>query len=66
MAQPVKLREDYSAADLRRLAKRSRDMRQARRLLAPAGAHDGLIRSRAAEIGGMDRQTLRDWVHTGH
>jgi len=35
---------------------------QARRLLAIAAALDGSSRERAAKIGGMDRQTLRDWV----
>jgi transposase len=31
--------------------------------LALAAVHDGMNRSEAARIGGMDRQTLRDWVH---
>jgi transposase len=35
---------------------------QARRLLAIAAALDGALREDAAKIGGMDRQTLRDWV----
>ncbi len=33
-----------------------------RRLLAIAGALDGLSREAAARLAGMDRQTLRDWV----
>jgi len=33
------------------------------RLLALAAVHDVMNRSEAARIGGMDRQTLRDWVH---
>jgi len=41
----------------------SRDPRQIRRLLALAAVYDGMIREDAARIGGMDRQTLRDWVH---
>jgi transposase len=35
---------------------------QARRLLAIAAVLDGASREEAATIGGMDRQTLRDWV----
>ena len=53
---------DYSSAQLRRLAKRSRDGGQARRLLAIAAVLDGASRADAAKAGGMDRQTLRDWV----
>ena len=60
---PVQLREDYDAATLRRLAKRSRDNRQIRRLLALAAIYDGMNRADAAQVGGMDRQTLRDWAH---
>src|SRR5690606_27659221 len=32
------------------------------RLLSIAAIHDGMSRADAARIGGMDRQTLRDWV----
>lgn len=63
MAATVKLREDVSGDDLRRLALKARDGRQARRLMALAAIADGQSRSEAAEIGLMDRQTLRDWVH---
>jgi transposase len=35
---------------------------QARRLLAIATVLDVSSREQAAKIGGMDRQTLRDWV----
>ena len=59
----VRLREDYSAEGLRGLARRSRDVNQSRRLLSLAGVRDGMDRGAAARIGGMDRQTLRDWVH---
>jgi len=45
----------------RRLAAGARDVRQARRLLSLAAAYDGMSRAAAARIGGMDRQTLRDW-----
>jgi transposase len=63
MPAAVELRDDYSADDLRHLAARSRNANQARRLLALAGVRDGMSREAAARIGGMDRQTLRDWVH---
>src|SRR5579863_6254314 len=63
MGSAVKLREDYSAVDLRRLAKRSKDANQSRRLLSLAAVREGRDRAEAARIGGMDRQTLRDWVH---
>ena len=33
------------------------------RLLALAAVYDGADRAAGARIGGMDRQTLRDWVH---
>jgi len=63
MASAVSLREDYSAAELRRLAATSRNANQSRRLLSLAAVVDGMNRTEAARIGGMDRQTLRDWVH---
>ena len=63
MPAAVKLREDYSAEELRALARRSKDVNQTRRLLSLAAVRDGMDRGPAAKIGGMDRQTLRDWVH---
>jgi transposase len=63
VASSVQLRDDYDAGSLRDLAKRSRDPRQIRRLLALAAVYDGMSRADAAKVGGMDRQTLRDWVH---
>ncbi len=63
MPSAVKLRTDFSATDLRRLAKRSKNNNQSRRLLSLAAVLDGMNRTDAARIGGMDRQTLRDWVH---
>jgi putative transposase len=59
----IELGEDYCADDLRGLARKSRDAKQARRLMALAGVADGLSRADAAAFGLMDRQTLRDWVH---
>ena len=63
MPATVKIRTDYSAVELRRLAASSKDANQSRRLLSLAGVLDGMGRAEAARIGGMDRQTLRDWVH---
>ncbi len=63
MSGCIALRDDYDSLELRRLAKVSRDSRQVRRLLALAAAYDGMSRTEAAKVGGMDRQTLRDWAH---
>jgi transposase len=62
MGQAIPVRTDYSAGEVRRFAKRAKDAAQARRLLAIAAVLDGASREDAAKIGGMDRQTLRDWV----
>ncbi len=56
-------RTDRSAAELRREAARTRDSKASRRMLAMALVLDGRNRTEAAESCGMDRQTLRDWVH---
>lgn len=63
MPAAIPLRFDFDAPTLRHLARNCSDNRQIRRLLALAGVYDGMIRTEAARIGGMDRQTLRDWVH---
>jgi len=63
MAAAVELRSDHSVAELRRLAATTRNANQSRRLLSLAAVMDGMNRTEAARIGGMDRQTLRDWVH---
>ncbi len=56
-------RGELSAAELRRAAGRSKDAKAARRMLALALVLEGRSRTEAAESCGMDRQTLRDWVH---
>ena len=56
-------REDMSAQELRRLAGGVKDGRVSRRLLAMALVLEGASRKVAAESFGLDRQTLRDWVH---
>jgi len=56
-------RDDYGPSELRMLAARARDAGVARRLLAIALVLEGASRGAAARAAGMDRQTLRDWVH---
>ena len=63
MSSSIRLRDDYDADELRALAKRSGNSRQIRRLLALAAVYDGMSRAEADRVGGMDRQTLRDWAH---
>ena len=53
----IELQVDYSADDLRALARKSRNAKQARRLMALSGVADGLSRTDAAAVGLMDRQT---------
>lgn len=56
-------RTDLTAADLRRASSKSDDAKAARRMLALALVLEGADRKAAAATCGMDRQTLRDWVH---
>ena len=53
MGQAVAVRTDYTAGEVRRLAKRAKDAAQARRLLAIAAVLDGASRTEAAKIGGI-------------
>ncbi len=62
MSAPVALRGDFTARDLRQLAKASKDAAQNRRLLALAEIDAGGARSAAAEIGAVGLQVIRDWV----
>ena len=59
---PLKIKEDRSPVELRRLARRERDGRVASRLYAIANALDGMSRAAAARLAGMERQALRDAV----
>lgn len=59
----VRLRGDFDATVVRGLARDADDADQARRLLAIAAVYEGMSRADAARLAGMDRQTLRDWVH---
>jgi transposase len=64
MGKPLSItRTEHSADDLRAVASKCRDGAQVRRLLALAFVLDGHTRTDAADQAGMDRQTLRDWVH---
>ncbi len=64
MSAPLEItRTDYTSAELRSLSGRCSDGAQVRRLLALALVLDGHSRTEAAALSGMDRQTLRDWVH---
>lgn len=62
MATAVLLRKDFNAIGLRRLARKSKDGGQARRLLALAEIYDGGSRGDAARVGGVTLQSIRDWV----
>ena len=59
MPSAVRLREDYSAVELRAFVRRSKNVNQSRRPLSLV-LWDGMDRGSAAKIGGMNRQTLRD------
>lgn len=62
IGQAIAVRSDYVAGEVRRFAKRAKAAVQARCLLAIEAVLDGASREDAAKIGGMERQTLRDWV----
>lgn len=63
MGAALEIRTDVaSPARLRRLARRERNPRTATRMLAIAGALEGLSRAEAARLAGMERQALRDAV----
>jgi transposase len=64
MGAPLRItRADHTAAGLRSIAGKGQDAAQVRRLLALALVLEGRSRAEAAGQNGMDRQTLRDWVH---
>lgn len=58
----LKIANHHHPADLRAMARRERNGRVTSRMVAIAHALDGMKRVAAAELAGMDRQTLRDWV----
>lgn len=63
MGGRIAITREASGDDLRKQARRERDGKVALRLMAIAAVLDGARRHVAARQGGMDRQTLRDWVH---
>jgi transposase len=63
MAAIAITRTELTAAELRLASGKAPDARSARRMLALALVLEGVDRKTAAETCGMDRQTLRDWVH---
>jgi transposase len=62
-AAVVITRTEHTAAELRVIATKSKEPAQTRRLLAIAMVLEGSSRLDAARRAGMDRQTLRDWIH---
>ena len=62
MAAALAVRDDFTAARMRAVARSSRDPNQVRRLLALATIYEGGTRGDAAQFGGVGLQTVRDWV----
>src|SRR6186713_1425366 len=62
MRPGITARRDYDAARLRGLARTTKSASQGRRLLALAEIYDGGSRTKAARVGGVGLQTIRDWV----
>jgi transposase len=56
------IRDDMSAAELRKRARREPDRAAAARMQGIANALDGMMRAEAARLAGMERQALRDAV----
>ena len=54
------IRDDLSAAELRKRSRREPDRAAAARMLAIANALEGMTRAEAARLAGMERQALRD------
>lgn len=64
MTKPIAVTNlEYSSSDLRHLASKEKDGHVVRRLLALSFTLEGHSRTAAAQLSGMDRQTLCDWVH---
>jgi hypothetical protein len=66
MARAIALGPDFSAAELRRLVRCSKDAAQARRLLALAAIYDGGARSEAARLGNVTLQIDRGPIPAVH
>ena len=64
MGAPVGITQTtFTSGELRALSGRCSDGAQVRRILAVAMVLEGRSRTEAAGLNGMDRQTLRDWIH---
>jgi transposase len=63
MPAPIDVHGNFTSDQLREIAEQLPDRSHARRVRAIAAILDGKTRAEAASIGGMERQTLRDWVH---
>ena len=61
-ARGLAIRDDLSADELRRRARREPDRAAAMRMMAIANAREGMSRAEAARLAGMERQALRDAV----
>jgi transposase len=59
-ARGLPIRDDVPPTELRRLARREPDRAAAARMFAIANALEGMSRSEAARLAGMERQALRD------
>jgi hypothetical protein len=66
MPHAIALRLDFSATDLRRLARWSKVASQARRLLAMVAIYDGGMRTEAALLGDVTLQIVREGGFSGH
>ena len=55
MPSTVEVKSSHTPSQLRRLAASTKDANQSRRLLSIAAVLDGMSRTDAARIGGMDR-----------
>ncbi len=62
MPAAVRMRTDFSAGELRRLASATKKANQSRRLLSIAAVLEGMSRADAARAAGIERQSLRDAV----
>jgi transposase len=59
----VLITREMNVRELRGLARKEKSGRVAARMLAIANVLSGMSRELSARLAGMDRQTLRDWVH---
>ncbi len=59
----ITITRNVDVKELRRLARLEKIGRVAARMFAIANVLSGMSRELSARLAGMDRQTLRDWVH---